>query len=47
MNLSEVAETFDVTPSRISQILSDARVDLRKSLAGVIGVGDLEYREAL
>ncbi|MGB0639539.1 MAG: sigma-70 family RNA polymerase sigma factor [Myxococcota bacterium] len=47
MNLSEVASAFDVTPSRISQILSEARVDLRKSLSGVIGVGDLEYREAL
>jgi hypothetical protein len=36
-----------VTPSRISQILSDAREALRKQLEGVIGAGDLEFREAL
>lgn len=47
MNLLEVAETFNVTPSRISQILSEARETLRKQLEGVVGAGDLEYREAL
>ena len=47
MNLLEVAETFNVTPSRISQILSEARATLRKQLEGVVGAGDLEYREAL
>ena len=47
MNLMEVAETFNVTPSRISQILSDARATLRKQLEGTVGAGDLEYREAL
>ena len=47
MNLLEVAETFSVTPSRISQILSEARSTLRKQLEGVVGAGDLEYREAL
>jgi RNA polymerase sigma factor for flagellar operon FliA len=47
MNLSEVAEAFNVTPSRISQILSEARLDLRKNLEGVVGAGDLEFREAL
>ena len=47
MNLMEVAETFNVTPSRISQILSEARTDLRKQLEGVVGAGDLEFREAL
>ena len=47
MNLMEVAETFNVTPSRISQILSEAREGLRKALEGVVGAGDLEYREAL
>lgn len=47
MNLLEVAETFNVTPSRISQILSEARSTLRKQLEGVVGAGDLEYREAL
>ena len=43
----EVAEAFNVTPSRISQILSEARADLRKQLDGVVGAGDLEFREAL
>ena len=47
MNLAEVAEVFNVTPSRVSQILSEARKDLRRSLDGVIGSGDFEYREAL
>ncbi len=47
MNLLEVAETFNVTPSRISQILSEARTTLRRQLEGVVGAGDLEYREAL
>jgi len=47
MNLMEVADTFNVTPSRISQILSEARSALRKQLEGIVGAGDLEYREAL
>ena len=48
MNLLEVAETFNVTPSRISQILSEARTTLREQLEGVNPeTGDLEYREAL
>ncbi len=47
MNLAEVAEVFSVTPSRVSQILSEARKDLRRALSGVVGAGDLEYREAL
>ena len=34
MNLLEVAETFNVTPSRISQILSEARTTLRRQLEG-------------
>lgn len=32
MNLSEIAAVFDLTPSRISQILSTARKELRTSL---------------
>jgi RNA polymerase sigma factor for flagellar operon FliA len=32
LNLSEIAEVFDVTPSRVSQILSGARADLRETL---------------
>ena len=47
MNLAEVAEVFDITPSRVSQILSEARKDLRKALDGQVEAGDLEYREAL
>ena len=35
LNLSEIAEVFDVTPSRVSQILSAARKDLRDSLKTV------------
>lgn len=32
LNLSEIAEVFDVTPSRVSQIISAARKELRESL---------------
>lgn len=32
LNLSEIAEVFDVTPSRVSQVLSAARKELRESL---------------
>ena len=45
--LAEVAGVFDVTPSRVSQILSEARKDLRRALDGNVSAGDLEYREAL
>jgi hypothetical protein len=31
----------------VSQVLSEARKDLRRALDGIIGSGDLEYREAL
>ncbi len=47
MNLSEVAHVFGVTPSRVSQVLSEARKDLKRVLDGVVVAGDLEYREAL
>jgi RNA polymerase sigma factor FliA len=36
LNLSEIARVFDVTPSRISQILTAARKDLRETLEGLI-----------
>ena len=35
MNLTEIAQVFDLTPSRISQILSSARKDLKDSLQQV------------
>ena len=35
MNLAEIAAVFDLTPSRISQILSTARKELRNSLRSV------------
>jgi RNA polymerase sigma factor for flagellar operon FliA len=47
MNLAEVAEVFSVTPSRVSQVLSEARKDLRRALDGHVEAGDLVYREAL
>jgi len=47
MNLAEVADVFGVTPSRVSQVLSEARKDLKRVLEGVVGTGDLEFREAL
>jgi RNA polymerase sigma factor for flagellar operon FliA len=47
MNLAEVAAVFGVTPSRVSQVLSEARKELKRVLNGVVGSGDLEFREAL
>ena len=41
LNLSEIAQVFDVTPSRISQVLSKARTDLKAALAGHVAAGDL------
>jgi RNA polymerase sigma factor for flagellar operon FliA len=41
LNLGEIAQVFEVTPSRISQILSKARGELRTSLVGHISAGDL------
>jgi len=43
LNLSEIAEVFDVTPSRISQILNGVRMELREilqELASEYGYGD-------
>jgi RNA polymerase sigma factor for flagellar operon FliA len=41
MSLAEIAEVYGVTPSRISQILSDARRRLRKKLDRVMDLEDL------
>lgn len=41
MNLAEIAEVYDVTPSRISQILSISRRSLQKKLAAHIDIADL------
>lgn len=43
LNLSEIARVFDVTPSRISQILSAARRDLREMLEDQVALGDFEW----
>jgi DNA-directed RNA polymerase specialized sigma24 family protein len=43
MNLSEIARVFDVTPSRVSQILSAARRDLREMLEDQVALGDFEW----
>lgn len=42
LSLAEIAEVLEVTPSRISQILSKARGSLRKKLAGNVGLDDLD-----
>jgi len=42
LSLAEIAEVFEVTASRISQILSKARGALRKKLSGLVGVEDLD-----
>jgi RNA polymerase sigma factor for flagellar operon FliA len=36
LNLSEIAEVFDVTPSRISQVLAAARNDLKELLKDIV-----------
>lgn len=45
LNLSEIAEVFDVTPSRISQILSSARKELRESLKDIVREYDFHFDE--
>ena len=40
MSLAEIAAVFKVTPSRICQILSSARSDLRRSLDGTVAPDD-------
>ena len=41
MNLAEIAAVYDVTPSRISQVLSGARAILKKKLSVHIDLADL------
>ena len=41
MSLAEIAEVYGVTPSRISQILSDGRKRLRKAIEHVVDRSDL------
>lgn len=43
LNLSEIARVFDVTPSRISQVLSAARRELREMLEDQVALGDFEW----
>lgn len=43
LTLREIAEVFDVTPSRISQVLSTARRDLREELEDLIASDDLSW----
>ena len=43
LNLSEIARVFDVTPSRISQILTSARNELREILLDQIELDDLAW----
>ena len=43
LTLKEIAEVFDVTPSRISQILSAARRDLKERLEDQITTADLAW----
>ncbi len=43
LNLSEIARVFDVTPSRISQILSKARKELRDNLEGLVDPNDAAF----
>lgn len=46
LTLKEIAEVFDVTPSRISQILSAARRDLRNNLEDQIHTTDLAWADS-
>jgi len=41
MSLAEIAEVYGVTPSRISQILSDGRKRLRKAIDHVVDAADV------
>ena len=42
LSLAEIAAVYEVTPSRISQILSKARATLRKKLTGKVHMDELE-----
>jgi len=41
LSLAEIAAVYEVTPSRISQILSQAKMSLRKKLRNLVDAGDL------
>lgn len=41
LTLAEIAQVFDITVSRVSQILSEARERLRKKLEGVVDDSDV------
>lgn len=45
LTLSEIAKVFDLTPSRISQILSSSRKELRENLEGLIDPLDISFYE--
>ncbi len=47
LSLAEIGETYSVSVSRISQILSEARKTLRKSIKEFIKAQDLDWREAI
>ena len=42
LSLAEIGQVYDVTPSRISQILTAARGRLKRKLLGKINTNDLE-----
>ena len=46
LNLSEIARVFEVTPSRISQILTAARRELREMLEDQVALGDFEWADS-
>ncbi|MFH1466324.1 MAG: sigma-70 family RNA polymerase sigma factor [Pseudomonadota bacterium] len=46
-SLAEIAEIYGVSVSRISQILTEARLTLRKALQEQITAQDLDWREAI
>jgi RNA polymerase sigma factor for flagellar operon FliA len=45
LTLSEIAKVFDLTPSRISQILSSSRKELRENLEGLVDPLDISFYE--
>jgi RNA polymerase sigma factor for flagellar operon FliA len=47
MTLAEIAAVFKVTPSRVSQILSECRKDLKRHLKGEVTTLDLALKVAL
>jgi RNA polymerase sigma factor for flagellar operon FliA len=41
MNLAEIARVYDVTPSRVSQLITEARGRVRRALLGAVDLADL------